>query len=246
VTSDVTVIVNCASEGRLVYPAIKSVEAAIKHAELHGITVEFLIAMNSPSDDLKTYLKEHPPFQARIMELEIQHMGAVRNKSIATASSTWVALTDGAHIWSENWITAALEYLQKFPRKAVAHSEVKIFFEKESFYSRNIDQESREFAIESLFEHNYWNASVFAEKKLFLEHPFAEEDIEQRKEFIDWHWSCETVHAGVLHKVVPETIHGIRLDSWKTAVPTIPDIKNSGTIASSLFDMHYKTCGSTR
>jgi hypothetical protein len=237
---DVTVIINCNSEGRLLHPTMKSVGEAVSCAEANGITVEWLIAANNPTSDLKSYLAENAPESALITELDESHLGAARNQSIELANGKWIALVDGAHLWSENWLISAIRKAD-LSDKSIMHAEVKVFFEKEVFFARNVDQESTEFSTEALFEHNYWNASSFALKSTYQKVPFICDSREARPEFIDWHWSCETVAAGMLHKVVPETIHAIRLDTWKTSNPAVPDIKHSGTIATSLFDMGFKT-----
>jgi hypothetical protein len=120
------------------------------------------------------------------------------------------------------------------------HPELRVTFEKETFFTRNVDQESAEFCRDSLMEHNYWNPSAFALRQTYLEHPFCALDLENGLGYEDWYWNCETVAAGYVHKVVPETIHGLRYKSWKGSLTVKTVSQNCVLTPNSLFALAYQ------
>jgi glycosyltransferase involved in cell wall biosynthesis len=238
VTFDISVILNCQSQGRLIHATVKSIEAAIVNAEAAGLSVEWIIVANKPTEGMVKYLKTHKPERARFVELELQGCELARNQSIQIATGQYLALVDGEHLWSSNWLSLASQFVTQFKRRCIAHSELKIFFDKEKFYARNVDQESSEFCLHSMFGHNYWNNSSFALREIYIEHPFVRSAQEPLASADDWHWNCQTVAAGLLHKVVPGTIHALRMQTSTDLLP--PTTANHNLLPGSLFRLEHQ------
>jgi hypothetical protein len=205
---DMTVIVNCSSEGRFIHATTRAVEAAVLQAEATGLSVEWLFTPENPTEALDQYFQKYLPPKARVVPLKVKDGEDGRNEAVRAASGSWVSLIDATHLWSSDWLSAAFNFVNTFSPRCIAHSELKVYFGPDTYYARNIDQESGEFSVESLFEHNYWNASTFAARETYIKHPFCKSS--QAGGGQDWNWNCSTVAAGILHKVVPGTIHAVR------------------------------------
>jgi len=220
VAFDISVIVNCSSEGRFIHATTKTIAAAVLQAEEAGLSVEWLFTPENPTEALNQYFQKYLPAKARVVPLTLRDFEEGRNEAVRLASGKWLSLIDGDHLWSPDWLRRAFNFANAFRSRCIAHSELKVYFGKDSYFARNIDQESGEFSVESLFEYNYWNSSTFALREVYLEHAFS--ICSQPNELRDWDWNCKTVAAGLLHKVVPGTIHAVRASyPERLIVPTI-------------------------
>jgi glycosyltransferase involved in cell wall biosynthesis len=237
---DVTIILNCHDEGRLVHATVRSIQAAIAEAEKANLQVEWLVAQDNPSKDLLHYFDQHKLSTARFVVLNCEDPGLARNAAIAIAQGKYVTLIDGDDLISSNWIAAAHHFSTNFPKRSIVRSEWKIYFEGLDLYIRNIDQESLEFSLPVLLEYCDWNSLAFAERETYLQIPFQATDRVNGFGFEDNTWSCDTVAAGFVNKVLPRTIHGIRVKTWKPSQHAMNLSDSRLALPSKLFDLAFQ------
>jgi len=134
------------------------------------------------------------PSNLRLVETDFADQGAVRNLAAEISSGEFLAFIDGDDLWSENWLIEGVRYLQNAPKNVIAHPEFCRFFSGVQSVFVNIDQEDPTFRMDFLRHANYWDAMCLGR----IRDGFA---------FEDWHWNCETIAGGHIHKVVPDTMH---------------------------------------
>ena len=81
-----------------------------------------------------------------------------------------------------------------------------------------IDQSDPLFDIEFLRFGNYWDSLCLAPQEAYAEFPFCKRDIQNGFAYEDWHWNCETLVAGFVHRVALGTIHFNRRRQWSQTI----------------------------
>jgi glycosyltransferase involved in cell wall biosynthesis len=238
--TDITVVLNCHNEGRLVHATVQSIQNAILEAETVGLKVDWLIAQDSPSEDLLEYFDQAKILRAQMLRLSCSDPGLARNAAVAAAQSKYITFIDGDDLISSNWLAAAHHFSENFPKRSIVRSEWKIYFEGMNLYIRNIDQESLEFSLPVLLEYCDWNSLAFAERETYLAVPFLKTDRINGFGFEDNTWSCDTVAAGFVNKVLPGTIHAIRVKTWKKSQHASNVADSRLALPSKLFQIVYQ------
>lgn len=205
-TCDLTCIVTGHREGRLAVPSLRSFWAAIDAARNVGYDVEARLCLDKPNS-LTTKVFESFRRDAPIIGVyDFADQGQVRNAAIAGANGRYSAFLDADDLWTEDWLVQAMEFLKDKPETHIAHPAYNYFFEKQATIFCHIDQESEEFRLELLRMANYWDALCVCPTSIYREFPFCHRDIAGGYAYEDWLWNCETVAAGKIHKVVPDTV----------------------------------------
>jgi glycosyltransferase involved in cell wall biosynthesis len=211
--NDITVIINCHNENLFAYRAIKSVIRAKNYANANGISIEIIIILDIPNDETLKIVKccqaDYPSSINNIYNVSFGDLSLSRNYGISKASGKYIAFLDGDDLMGENWLYEAYNAALSHDN-CIFHPELGIAFGTKFFWWQHIDQESKKFFLETLFTDNYWTSSVFALKEIFLLFPYKPHYLNEGYGYEDWHWNCETVAAGFIHKIVPNTIHFIR------------------------------------
>jgi glycosyltransferase involved in cell wall biosynthesis len=239
--SDITVILNCHSEGRLTHATTQSISAAIERAESAGLKVEWLIVQDNASPDLKQYFDRYLPAKAQLLPVSCGDPGIARNLAAQAARGKYLTYIDGDDLFSSNWLVGAHHFITHYPRKCVVRTEWKIYFEGDNLFIRNTDQESLGFSIGTLLEFCDWNPVAFAERETFLSVPYKKTDHQNGFGFEDNTWACDIIAAGFVNKVLPGTIHALRVKTWKVSQQATNVANGCLAIPSSLYDMAYQS-----
>ena len=117
-----------------------------------------------------------------------------------------IAFLDGDDLWTENWLVAAHALCAAEPR-TIAHPYVDWVFGETRSLSFPPDQTDPQFDPATLRVTNAWDALCLAPRDALLEHPFQPRALAQGYAFEDWLWNLDTIRAGYVHRVVPDTIH---------------------------------------
>jgi hypothetical protein len=205
-TCDLTCIITGHREGRLAVPSLRSFWDAIGAARDAGFTVEALLCLDRP-DALTEKLFDTYRQDAVALDLfDVADQGKVRNSAVTKARGTYCAFLDADDLWSQNWLVEALTFLKDKPDTHIAHPQYNYFFEKQATIFTHVDQESPDFRLDLLRVANYWDALCVCPTDIYREIPFCDRDIAGGYAYEDWFWNCETVAAGYIHKVVPDTV----------------------------------------
>lgn len=205
-TFDLTCIITGHREGRLAVPSLRSFWDAIEAARAAGFTVEALLCLDRPDALTQRLFETYKHDAAAIDTYDEGDQGKVRNGAVARAKGKYCAFLDADDLWSEHWLVEALTFLMDKPDTHIAHPEYNYFFEKQATIFTHVDQESPEFRLDLLRVANYWDALCLCPTAIYREIPFCNRDIAAGYAYEDWFWNCETVAAGYIHKVVPQTV----------------------------------------
>jgi hypothetical protein len=100
----------------------------------------------------------------------------------------------------------ALDFLQDKPDTHIAHPAYNYFFENQATIFCHVDQDSPEFRSDLMRVGNYWDALCVCPTSIYREIPFYTRDIANGWAYEDWFWNCQTISAGKVHKVVPDSV----------------------------------------
>ena len=211
---DITAVLTAHREGAMAGISLHSMEEAIGHAEASGLTVERIAVLDRPSAPTRAVFHglEHSGWI--LCETDYGDQGRVRNEAATLAAGEYVAFLDGDDLWGYNWLTEAYGLCLEAPGSIIAHPEYNVFFQGNNNLFIHTDQTDPSFRREFLRFANYWDALCLAPVGAYLDHPFPPRDIEGGFAFEDWHWNCETLEAGFIHRVAPDTIIFKRRRLW--------------------------------
>jgi glycosyltransferase involved in cell wall biosynthesis len=205
---DITAIVTFHRERELAQISINSIVRSRTAIENVGITVETIWVLDCADDITRQSVVNHPARrpQDRIVEVCYRDLSASRNYAIATAEGHCVAIFDGDDLYSEKWLLNAFMRHQQEGGMHIYHPEIIVSFDAVQNYNFEVDQRDKQFDKRNLLMTNYWCSCSYSERRTFLDHPYVPKDgIDCGFGFEDWHWNCETVAAGLEHRIVPET-----------------------------------------
>jgi len=156
-------------------------------------------------------------------------LGLSRNKGVQSARGEFLAFLDGDDLWGEEWLRLAYSAATapEAPKEAIWHPESLFLFswndfdrhsisskphhDARSFHFFHYPDDDSNFELHSLLFYNFWSANTFAKRSLHIRHPYKSADKETGFGVEDWSWNIETVWSNVPHRVVPDTVHIIRL-----------------------------------
>ena len=209
--ADVSVIINGHREGLLAAPSIRSAALARAAAEKAGIAVETICVLDQPDPDTVEQFRSAADDGATIIEIQRGDLGLARNAGVSATSGNWIAFLDADDLWSETWIRDAFTSAQREKSKAaVWHPELSVLFGDVEELFFHPDMEDPRFDIAGLAVTNYWTALCFASRQVLLEVPYRMSDLGRGIGFEDWGWNVQVIAHGLLHKVVPGSVHAVR------------------------------------
>jgi len=203
---DLTCIITGHREGRLAVASLRSFWAAIDAARAAGHAVEARLVLDRPNPLTHAVFEAHRKDAVAFEAYDHGDQGKVRNEAVAKANGRYTAFLDADDLWSEDWLVQALDFLDGAPETHIAHPAYNYFFEQQATIFCHVDQESDAFRPDLLRIANYWDALCVCPTAIYHEIPFCDRDIEAGYAYEDWVWNCETVAAGKVHKVVPESV----------------------------------------
>ncbi|HEY9868196.1 MAG TPA: glycosyltransferase family 2 protein [Candidatus Obscuribacterales bacterium] len=217
---DITVILACRDRGRFLHPAVRSVADAVERAESElGISIEWLTVAAPSSEATEQYLSNHLPSRSRRVRFAGTDLAAAKNQAVAEARGRYIAMTGGDDLVSSNWLSKSYELCMAEPRAVVFHPHAVIVFGDTRLLYVTPDQEDPDLSPDAIFARNLWPATSVGQAKIYRDHKFVDADQERGFGYSDWHWVCETVASGVVHRPVPRTLSCCRQQDTHTCVP---------------------------
>ena len=206
---DLTAIATFHKEGMIAGASFRSLLEAVEHSRSTlSLQVEIMLVLDRPDKFTLDFVSELASAHSiTVIESDFGDQGKSRNNAVLQSKGEYIAFLDGDDLWGYNWLTTAYEFIKSSSRTIIAHPNYCVFFENANSVLINIDQEDPSFDLDYLRIGNYWDAMCMAHRNVHLDYPYCERNISRGIAYEDWHWNCETISAGIVHKVVPETIH---------------------------------------
>jgi glycosyltransferase involved in cell wall biosynthesis len=204
---DISVIVTAHREGAIAAATLRSCRDGIAEAERIGLGIETIAVLDRADDATRAVFAGLAAEGRMIAETDFGDQGLARNAGVRHARGTAVAFLDADDLWSRNWLTAAWAMFAAAGPTAIVHPEFDLFFGGSRDILVNVDQTDPSFDPEFLRFGNYWDALCLAPREAYARFPFSARDIEAGFAYEDWHWNCETLAAGFVHRVALGTIH---------------------------------------
>lgn len=191
--------------------AFRSLEAAASELRALEIPVEVIICIDKPNPislEVAKSLSKSCHFRVKLLRVNFGDLSHSRNRSVRSARHSWIAFLDADDLWSFNWLKAAHLYLLNFdkPEQLILHPEIDIFF-PDGYILSMPNQEQLDDPLGTLLADNVWDSLSIAHRSIYLKHPYRENRLSHGFGYEDWAWNYETVKAGFIHRVVPETCH---------------------------------------
>ena len=204
---DISAVLTAHHEGMLAGISLHSMLDAMEHARQAGLSCELVIVLDQPNEATREMFSEAEENGWKIAEVDFGDQGKARNHAIGMCEGRYIAFNDADDLWSENWLTEAHRMCESDPGRIIAHPEVDWFFQENNNLFFHIDQTDPAFDPAILRFINCWDALCMAPREAYEKFPFCDRDIDTGFAFEDWQWNCQTLEAGYVHRVVPNTIH---------------------------------------
>lgn len=207
--ADLSVVMTAHDETVVSGPTMASAEAAIAAAERAGLTVERVVALDSPTPACHAYFHQ-PAFAAwRTEVLELGDVGATRNRMAELAKGELLAFLDSDDLFSENWLSDGCRRLQQAAaagERAIAHPELNWLFDAAASVFVKPEQSDPLFSPYYFYGSNYYDSLCLAPRSAHLEVPYVRRALDQGFSYQDWQFNIETMARGWRHVVVRDTI----------------------------------------
>jgi glycosyltransferase involved in cell wall biosynthesis len=198
--------------------SLRSFLDCIARAEKAGISIERIVVLDRADEETRLVFANQASHDGIVLETDFGDQGLARNEGVRCASGQTIAFLDADDLWGVNWLSDAWSMLSKCGSKTIVHPEFNWFFHSDRSLVVNTDQTDPDFDVEFLRFGNYWDALCLASRQAYLDFPFCKRDIEGGFAYEDWHWNCETLAAGYVHRVARGTIHFKRRQRWSQTI----------------------------
>ena len=205
---DVSAVITFHGEGVLGHPTLHSIERCRRYAEGQGINVEFVVTLDNADDETRRVVMNHPAIRDsdQIHQVNFRDLSSCRNFAVEKSRGRYIGTFDGDDYFSKNWISRCVELLREEGDMRIFHPELMLAFGGWNAYWWQVDQLEEYYRPGALLTTNYWNACAFAARRAFEECPYHVSRVgEAGFGFEDWHWNCETIAGGYVHRLARGT-----------------------------------------
>lgn len=215
---DISAIIVAHREGLMAGLSLRSLLDCVKDAESSGLAVEKFVLLDRADEATRRIFEDTTVHGATVIETDLGDQGLVRNEAVRRTSGKTVAFLDGDDLWGLNWLRTAWSMFTHHGEKAIIHPEFNLFFHGNRNVLIKTDQTDPFFDVEFLRFGNYWDSLCLAPRAAYAQTPFCVTDVEAGYAYEDWHWNCETIASGFVHRVALGTIHFKRRRAWSQSI----------------------------
>lgn len=204
----ISAVVTFHRERELAVPTLHAIERMRRHAENDGLAVELVMTLDGDDAATEDAVLSHPALREGdvLHRVQLFDLSLCRNHAIGHARGEFVATLDGDDLFSANWLAEAVACIRRHGPRTIVHPHTMIAFGAWNAFWEQIDQTDPRFLPEALVSLNHWNACSVARREVFVDCPYVYARVgESGFGFEDWHWNCETIARGYVHRVAPQT-----------------------------------------
>jgi hypothetical protein len=221
-TCDASVLVCASREGKLLHRTLACLIDAVDDAAMAGFRCAITVALHD-ADELTTEMaRDRSGTKITVSDLGPVDRIAARNGALHEARGTYIAWLDAGDVCGRTWITKALERAEADGREVVWHPEHFIVLGESFQLLECIDQEDSPREPASFFWTPPYPYTVLAPRSTYARFPFRPNDLLRGHLGGDWFWACETIDAGIPHKIVRETFAVILPDAPPGRINVLP------------------------
>ncbi len=169
---------------------------------------------------------------SRIHLVDFANLGISRTFGVNVARADVVCFTDGDDFFSFDWFERALNYLSQGPMRVVLHTQYMVGFDQDEFIRETTESIDPAFDPLSLAVDWYWSANLAVQTEVFASAPIQPYDHTSGFGSEDWHWSCNSLEAGIARVSLPGAAYYYRVKPEKFALGKVADVIH---MASPLF-----------
>ncbi|HEU0222192.1 MAG TPA: glycosyltransferase family A protein, partial [Paracoccaceae bacterium] len=202
-----SIVVNLHREGLLLAPTLRSILHARARARAAGLALELVAVADRPDEATLAVLASFGDEIDRRLEVDFGDLGRSRPYGIAAASHDWVFMHDGDDLFSSNWYEAFFRAAAegRIDERTVYHTEIFARFGELYDLRRLVASDDPRFHPFFLASEWYYSNKAVLNRRLLAEFPLPQNSIRTGIGNEDWTWSCDTIHGGVRHGLLPET-----------------------------------------
>lgn len=207
------------------------------HARLQDRDIDFNIefVLDRPDDATVAQIEEaaRSISGARIHQVDFGNLGSSRTFGVNAARADVVCFTDGDDFFSLDWFEGALNFFSGGLQRSVLHTQYMVGFDNEQFIRETTQSIDPWFDPLALAVDWYWSANLAIQAEVFASSPIQPYDHDRGFGSEDWHWTCDSLHAGIERVVLPNTSYFYRVKPEKFALGRVADVIH---MASPLLD----------
>ncbi|MEF2155275.1 glycosyltransferase family A protein [Luteimonas sp. FXH3W] len=210
---DVSVVVTFHNEGVLAHTALTSICQSSLRAIAAGVRVEVILVLDRADSLTVSSVLNHPKMGGGEVLLHVSNgdLALSRHSGIDVARGEFICIVDGDDLISRDYVLRHFLESQKHGENVALHPEIVVSFGMYNAFSWQVDQGGEYFDKPSLLVVNPWISAVFARKTLFESIPQVEiNTVKTGFGFEDWCWNCETIAAGIEHRLAWGTVYMYR------------------------------------
>lgn len=221
---NITFLINAHREGLLLHSALRSVRSAHEICSRPGLSLDVILVADRPDQATRAVIEAWSDWLDRVEFVDYGNLGASRMHGIDRARGEFLCFLDGDDLWQPEWPSLAYAKADKERGSGdtVYHTEIFATFGSECSLREQIASEDPLFHPNHLVGGWHYCNNLFASRDVFARYPIQPYDHGRGFGSEDWHWSCETLHAGVRRSWVPGTVYFYRRDPSRPGLGQSP------------------------
>jgi hypothetical protein len=207
----ITLVITAHREGAAIEPSLRCAARCVQRARESGLDVEVILTLDRADSETREHVHRLAAPDWTIVSIDVGDVAIARNHATSLALGRWIAFLDADDLFDSDWLCAAYAAASAESRLTVWHPQINLYFQNNPRLWQQADMDDPAVKIDGLICSDYWTSLCFAPRSLLLAVPYSPNDFERGIGYEDWAWIRDVIAHGAHHKVVPGTVHFIRV-----------------------------------